>query len=110
MRRGRLDRQVQFQRYTEEDDGFGKVEKWVDHGDPIHASKADVSDGERYRAQEVSASITTRFVVRWSMFTRDIDPKDRIMCEGLTYDISGVKEVGERRRWLEITAAARADE
>jgi len=109
MSAGNLDRQIQFQRFTSTDDGFGMVETWADHGGLEWAKKADASDGERWRASEVSAIITTRFVVRYSDFTRDITPKDRLTCEGFAYDISGIKEIDGRRRWLEITAAARSD-
>jgi SPP1 family predicted phage head-tail adaptor len=103
-----LDRRIQFRRAMPADDGFGMVETWANHGSPVWAAKKDVSDGERWRAQEMQAQITTRFVVRFSVFAGDITPKDRLVCEGLEYDISGVKEI-ERRRYLEITAAARAD-
>ena len=109
MTAGQLDRQIQFQRFTLTDDGFGSVEAWADHGTLEWASKTDISDGEKWRAQEVSASISTRFMVRYSAFTRDITPKDRLTCEGFSYDISGIKEIDGRRRWLEITAAARPD-
>ena len=110
----RLDRRAQFLRAALTDDGFGVVESWelpaALHGSPQPAAKKDVSDGERWRAGEVAAHITTRFTVRWSAFTADLTPKDRLICEGRSYDISGIKEVGARRRWLEITAAARADQ
>jgi len=109
MNAGKLDRLVQFRRYEEVDDGFGESENWQDHGPLIHASKTDVSDAERWRAGEVSANITTRFVVRWTSFTRDITPKDRMVCEGLEYDITGVKEGRGRRQWIEITTSARSD-
>ena len=104
-----LDRRVQFLRATLTDDGFGQVEAFAPHGAPEPAAKSDVSDGERWRAGEVQAHITTRFTVRWSAFTADLTPRDRLTCEGRSYDISGIKETGGRRRWLEITAAARAD-
>ena len=104
----KLDRRVQFERYTATDDGFGVVEAWSAHGSPVPAEKRDVSDAERMRANEIQASITSRFRVRSSAFTRDLSPKDRLTCEGLVYDISGIKEL-DRRRTLEITAAARAD-
>lgn len=110
MRPGKLDRRVQFRRATMVDDGFGQVEKWQDHGSPQWASKKDVSDGERFRASEVAASITTRFVVRYSAFTRDLTPKDRLVCEGLEYNITGIKEAKGRRQWLELTCAARVDQ
>jgi SPP1 family predicted phage head-tail adaptor len=106
---GAIDRQIQFQRATSADDGYGVVTSWANHGGLQWASKADVSDGERWRASEVSAIITTRFVVRYSEFTRGITPKDRLTCDGFSYDISGIKEIDGRRKWLEITAAARSD-
>lgn len=106
---GDLDRRVQFRRATLADDGFGQVEIWTDHGALEPASKTDVSDGERWRADQVQASITTRFGVRWSPFTADITAKDRLVCDGVEFDITGIKEVGSRRTFLEITAAARAD-
>ena len=104
----RADRRVQFERYTDTDNGFGVVKDWVAHGLPVPAEKRDVSDAERMRANEVQAHITSRFRVRSSAFTRDLSPKDRLTCEGLVYDISGIKQL-DRRRTLEITAAARAD-
>lgn len=107
-RAGNLDRLVQFQRFTTSDDGFTSVEAWADHGTPVWCEKKDVSDGERYRASEVQANITTRFKVRYNAFTSDLTPADRMTFESATYNISGIKEVGARRRWLEITAAAEA--
>lgn len=108
MLAGSLDRRIQFQRLTLTDDGFASSETWADHGQPIWASRKDVSDGERYRAGEVAAQITTRFQVRHSIFTQAITPKDRLICEGVEFDIVGKKEIG-RRVGYEITAAARAD-
>lgn len=103
-----LDRRIQFLRAALTDDGFGQVEAFAPHGQPVPAERKDVSDGERLRAAEVQAHITTRFRVRWSAFTAGITPKDRLTTEGRTYDISGIKELN-RRRTLEITAAARVD-
>ena len=110
MNAGNLDRLVQFQRATLTDDGFSMVETWADHGDPVWAKKTDLSDGERMRATEVSASITTRFLVRWSDFTYGLTPKDRLISESRTYNIFGIKEGTGRRQWLEVTAAARVDQ
>lgn len=105
---GPLDRRVQFLRLTLVDDGLSSAETWAEHGSPVWASKKDVSDGERWRAGEVFANITTRFQVRYSAFSEGITPKDRIVCETVEYDIVGKKEIG-RREGYEITAAARAD-
>lgn len=110
VRPGDLDRTVVFQRSTIVDDGFRQEPVWSTHGGPVRAKKTELSDGERWRAGEVSAGVTTRFVVRYNSFTIELTPKDRLLCEGREYDITGIKEVGARHRWLEITAAARADQ
>lgn len=105
---GAMDRRVQFRRAAASDDGFSQVETWADIGAEVWAAKTDISDGEKWRAQAVAASITTRFVVRYSGFSASITPKDRLVCEGREYEISGIKEIGRRDR-LEMTAAARVD-
>jgi SPP1 family predicted phage head-tail adaptor len=109
MKAGALDRRVQFHRATLTDNGFGQAETWAPLGEPVWAARQDVSDGERWRAGEIAAHITTRWTVRWSPFTAALTPRDRLTCDGLSYDISGIKETGGRRAFLEITAAARAD-
>lgn len=104
-----LDRRIQFRRYAEADDGYGMVEVWADHGTPIWASRKDVSDAERAAAGWIEATVVSRFVVRSSTFTRDLTAKDRLICEGLSYDIRGIKQL-DRRGFLEITGIARADQ
>ena len=108
---GNLDRWVQFRRAVLVDDGYSQVEQWQDHGAPVPAAKRDISDAERAAAGWVEATITTRFTVRWSNFTTDIDATDRLVCEGREYDIAGIKETPDRRRrMLELTCSARADQ
>lgn len=109
MQAGKLDRRVQFRRAVLADDGLASTEVWADYLGPVWAEKTDISDGERWRAGAVAAHVTTRFRVRHSSETATLTPKDRLVCEGRTYDISGIKELG-RRVGLEITAAARADQ
>lgn len=113
---GSLDRRIQFRRAQASDDGFTSAPAWntatpeADNlGAPIWAAKHDISDSERFRAGEESASITTRFTVRWSSFTRSITPADRLVCEGTVYEVTGIKEGPGRREWLEITCSARSD-
>ena len=74
----------------------------------VWASKEDVSDVERVRAQQVGAEITTRFRVRWSNAVSGFDATGRVLFDGREYSVSGVKEIG-RREGLEITAAARSE-
>lgn len=108
MRAGTLDCRVQFERYTGRHDGYQVVEEWGLHGPRRWASRRDISDAERLAAGWIEATLASRFVVRSSAFTRDLNAKDRLICEGLTFDIVGIKEIGRRDR-LEITAVARAD-
>ena len=109
MNAGKLDRRISFERFTLDDDGFGQVETWAAHGGSVAASKVDVSDGERMRADSVSASLTSRFVVRSSDFSRDLTPKDRIVYKGHVFAVYGIKELGRNNR-LEITAGAEVDQ
>lgn len=109
MDAGKLDRRVQFRRAGLVDDGFTSAEVWADHGAPVWAAKREASDRERMAALEVSATITARFHVRYSAFTAGITPKDRLVCEGREYSITGIKEIG-RRVGFEITASARDDQ
>lgn len=108
MESARLDRKITLQRYTWTQDEYGApVQAWTDIA-TVWAAKRDVSDGERVAAAEVSASITTRFQIRFDSSWSSLNPKDRVVFDGRVYDIWGVKEIG-RREGFEITAAARAD-
>lgn len=104
-----LDRLVQFLRSSPLDTGVSEEEEFIDHGAPRYAAKKDVSDAERWRAGEVSSLLTCRFVVRYTPFTANLTPRDRVSCEGRVYDITGIKEVGDRRTYLELSAAIRND-
>lgn len=105
MKSGKLDRRVTIQRVAVVLDDFGgEIETWTDHA-TVWAQVLPVSDGERWRAEQVSATVSTRFRIRWGAGVR---VTDQIIYEGRTYDIVGVKEIG-RREGQEITAAARAE-
>lgn len=108
MNAGRLDRRVQFRRVTETNTGLGVVEAWADHGSPVWASRNDISDGEKAVAGSIYGEVSARFVIRSSIFARGITPKDECTCDGLTWRIVGLKEMG-RRDYIEVTAVARLD-
>ncbi|MBI6628329.1 phage head completion protein [Pontibaca salina] len=105
---------IQFQRAQPNDDGYTSAPVWTgtaddNHGAPVRAERTDISDGERWRASEVAAHVTTRFIVMRSTFTAGITPKDRIVSGDVTFEIVGIKGV-ERNQMIEITAAARSDQ
>lgn len=108
MKAGRLDRRVTIMRASISTNALNeKVEDFLDIA-TVWASKEDISDSERIRAQEVAAEITTRFQIRHSAAVADVNPKDRLRCEGRVFDIYGVKEL-PYHVGFEITATARAD-
>lgn len=86
------------------DDFNAPVEAWQEMG-RLFAAKRDVSDGEKLRAQQLGAVLTTRFTVRWSGLAASITPTDQLLCEGVRFGIVGKKEIG-RREAFEITAQA----
>lgn len=108
MRAGQLDRVVTIRRKTISRDGFNSsVAAWADLV-TIRASRPDVSDAERQRAAQVGATITSRFQVRRAEVP-DLTAQDQLVCDGRTFAIVGVKEVGGRFEGWEISAAAQAD-
>ena len=105
---GTLDRRITIQRATVARNSFNeKIETWATLA-TVYANKGDVSAAEGYRAQEVGAQITTRFIIRSSSVVSDVNPNDRISFGGLTYNIVGVREK-KRNRWIEIDCVARED-
>ena len=109
MQAGKMDRRVTILRdQGSSTNGFGEPVANLAELATVWACKTNVSDGERFRAGEQAADLQMRFTLRWSSQVADVDPRDRLLFEGRTYDIAAVKELG-RRRGLEITAAARAE-
>lgn len=105
-----IDRKVQFRRRVGVNGPLGMEYTWSDHGPRISASRRDISDAEKVAAGQVQATVSARFLVRSSTFTRDITPIDRLMHGGKDWNIQGIKEAPNgRHAFLEITAIARAD-
>lgn len=107
MSAGALDRRITLHRAKVVNTATGVTSSWEDVG-TLWASRRDVSDGEKAAAGTVQSTVVSRFVVRSSTLSRSIKPKDRLMEGGLTFEITGIKEVGRQDR-LEITAEARLD-
>jgi len=110
---GRRDARIELHRAHTLKNGLNEdVPTWTMVG-KRWAERLDASDGERLRAAEVGATITTRFRVLRDSLTRTITPKDRIVMRDSVggdrvFDISGVKDLNGGEG-LEITAAARTD-
>lgn len=103
---------LQVQRFTETGvDQYGaRSGSWGNVGSPIYASRADVSDGERARATGWDNLQVLRFTVRSMSFAKSITRADRLEYNGVIFEIDGIKELGNRRGFLEITAKTMATE
>jgi len=108
MRAGRLDRRIVIQRAISSADAFNQPVETFSTLATVWAEAIPVNDGERMKAGQTLADKMIRFTIRYSSTVDNVDPRDRIVFDGRTYDIAGVKEIG-RREGLEITATARAE-
>lgn len=106
---GRRDRRITFER-REQTRRTSKGEPVFDYVEfaQAWANKKDISDRERMLAQQLSASVSTRFVTLWNALLDQVDPTFRIRFGGRIYEITGVKEVGTRDG-IEFTTSAQAD-
>lgn len=108
MRAGPLDRRITLERFTSTRDVYNEeVQTWTTLA-TRSASFEPLSDGERFRASETAATASARFVIRHSTTVADLNPLDRLVFEGVTWQILRVKEIG-RREGIEISATVRAD-
>lgn len=113
IRAGELDRRVVLLQATETANGLNEKQKtWGPAGgmppNGIAARRTPISDGERGRADQILATATDRFLIRWAQAWSNVGPTWELECEGVRYGIVGVKEVG-RREGLELTCVRRAD-
>lgn len=105
---GSLDREITLERATYTANALNeKIPAWTTLG-CVRAAVSYKNAGEKIDGQQVAATLITRFTIRWSSDVSSLNPKDRLVFEGRTYDIHGVYELG-RHVGLEIHATARAD-
>ncbi|WP_101341519.1 head-tail adaptor protein [Cereibacter azotoformans] len=101
----RLNRKIQIQRPGYVSDGSGGMTPtWENVGPALSAQRTDVKDAERIVAAGWQSKLVTRFVVRSSEFARSIRRSDRLVHEGVAFEISGIKEVPPGSAFIEITA------
>jgi SPP1 family predicted phage head-tail adaptor len=104
-----LDQRILVLRPVLSRNAFNEYEKTFEPFVEIWAGKRDVSTLEAFRAQEVGAQLSARFVVRYSADTKDIDARYVIRHDGNEYEITGVKAVGGRDRFYEIDVVRRSE-
>ena len=103
MNSGTMDRRVTIQQKTILVNTLGEqVETLVDVA-TVWANKRDMSARERFTAQQRLADVDTAFKI---YYRRDLNPRSVVVCEGITYDVRSVLELG-RREGLVLEAKAR---
>lgn len=103
MRSGYLDRRatLQHQVLTPNATTGEKEVSYADYA-TVWAGKRDIRGREFFAAQQVNSDTTTLWQIR---HRTDVKATDRIVVEGLSYDINGIAEIG-RRDGLELQATA----
>lgn len=103
MRAGALDRRVSIQTRTLSRNDYGEqIETWTELAE-VWAEKFDLRGREFFAARQTMADVTTQFRMR---YRNDVTVTCRLVCEGVTYDIKQVSQLG-RRAGLQILASAR---
>ena len=100
-----MDRVLTLQRKTTTQDTYGEpIETWATIA-TVWAEKKDLRGSELFAAQQFMAGVETIFKIRYRV---GMTPLDRVVCEGETYDVSAVIEIG-RREGQEIYCSARTE-
>ncbi len=94
QRAGNRDRKIEIQRYESTRDEYGgEVQEWITVSapwcelDPVRMTEMHMAAAER----------SSEIHVFRIPYTSDVQPKDRVMYEGLAYDIEGITEIGRRQ-------------
>lgn len=100
MQAGKFNRKISIEAYTEIKDAYGMpVETWAVLHD-LFANMRTSNAREVFQSDQIQNLKTAVFTIR---YLPGIDEKMRIVCEGKTYMIDGIQEIG-RRKGLQIVA------
>ena len=101
---GRMDQLITLQRFTETPDGIGGVTRtWANFAahPQIWANVRAKAGKEGMDEGRISATFTVLFTIH---NRRDIEPTDRIIWQGVPYNIRGIRDEGGRTLRLVIEA------
>lgn len=105
---GQFSTWIEIERATiTRDSAGGAVENWASLKG-VWAKRQDVSDGEKWRSGQMSATRMARFVIRFDEDLASLDARDRLILDGGIWNVVGVKNIGVRAEH-EITAEVRAE-
>lgn len=101
---GQMDQRITLQRrVATADGGGGETHDWADYTHNATVWAHVVAKAGRESTQE--GRMTAAFTVLFHIHNRrDIDPRDRIVWQGVTYNIRGIRDEGGRALRLVIEA------
>jgi SPP1 family predicted phage head-tail adaptor len=99
MRAGKLDRLISIQRRFEGKTSTGALSfDWMNLATGLRAERADATADETARPFGEVENITITFRIR---YVGNLTTADRVIYEGIPFDLVGITEIG-RRRGLEL--------
>lgn len=98
---GEMNERITFQSESRADDGYGGFELSWDDIDTVWAHTRPMSGKEYEHADTMQAEGVNLFVTR---YRDDIVPSNRIMWEGIAYDIVEIKRTTGRKLYTEFVA------
>jgi SPP1 family predicted phage head-tail adaptor len=101
---GQMDQRITLQRLARTADGYGGfTDAWADY--PTNARVWAKVMAKAGRESMVDGRMAATFTVLFEIYNRtDIDPRDRIIWDGVTYNIRGLRLEGSQRQKLVIEA------
>lgn len=100
MQAGNYNKKITLEQYTETRDEYGGViETWA-VAKTMFANMRVRSAREVFQSDQLQNYKTAVFTIR---YTSGIDEQMRVVCEGKTYKIEGIQEIG-RRKGFQIIA------
>jgi SPP1 family predicted phage head-tail adaptor len=102
LRSGLMNRRLQLlRRGLTRNETTGEDTETFEQFAEVWAQKADSRGREFFAAQQVNSAVTLSFRIR---FRTDLTSLDRCACDGVTYNIEHIAEIGQREG-LEIFAS-----
>jgi len=101
---GAMDQRITLQRIARTADGAGGItEAWSDFADcPVIWANVIAKAGNETM---IDGRMTATFTVLFTIHNRrDIEPRDRIIWQGVAYNIRGIRDMGGRELRLVIEA------
>jgi SPP1 family predicted phage head-tail adaptor len=109
MRAGPLDRRITIKgKSVEQSDSGQEVVTWSDVA-TVWAAKVENRGAERFAAMQIAGHAIRTFRFRWSPTVSVITVEHQVVCDGIEYDITDVREIG-RHEGIEVDCFASSDE